>query len=70
VYGPDKRGPYAARAKLESEGVRLVVEAADKLAQTKAALDGRFPRQRSYVARFFLDASRKRKRGEDAGGAT
>jgi len=58
---------YAARAKLESEGVRLVVEAADLLVQTKAALDGRFPRQRSYVARFFLDTSRKRKRGEDGG---
>jgi hypothetical protein len=61
---------YAARAKLESEGVRLVVEAADKLVQTKAALDGRFPRQRSYVARFFLDVSRKRKRGEDGGEGT
>jgi len=48
-------------AKLESEGVELVVEGATKLAQTKAALDGRFPRQREYVARFFLDVSRKRR---------
>ena len=52
-------------AKLESEGVALVVDAAMKLAQTKAALDGRFPRQREYVARFFLDVSRKRRNDDD-----
>lgn len=51
----------AERAKLESEAVKLVVDAAHKLAQTKAALDGRFSRQREYVATFFLDTSRKRK---------
>lgn len=54
-------------AKLESEGVALVVDGALKLAQTKAALDGRFPRQRTYVARFFLDVSYKRRK-EDEGG--
>ena len=55
----------AALSKLESEAVKLVVEAADKLVQTKAALDGRFPRQRAYVASFFLDVSRKRSAGDD-----
>ncbi len=55
-------------AKLESEGVALVVDAAFKLAQTKAALDGRFPRQREYVARFFLDVSHKKRKNDD--GAT
>ncbi|MDI3287946.1 hypothetical protein [Polyangium sp. 15x6] len=55
----------AVLSKLESEAVKLVVEAADKLVQTKAALDGRFPRQRGYVASFFLDVSRKRRGGHE-----
>jgi hypothetical protein len=54
-------------AKLESEAVVLVVEGATKLAQTKAALDGRFPRQREYVARFFLDVSYKKRNNNDGG---
>jgi len=49
-------------AKLESEAVKMIVDAANMLLQTKAALDGRFPRQRPYVARFFLDVSRKKAR--------
>ncbi|MRG92217.1 hypothetical protein [Polyangium spumosum] len=66
----------AALSKLESEAVKLVVEAADKLVQAKAALDGRFPRQRGYVASFFLDVSRKRRSrrddddGEGSGGGS
>jgi hypothetical protein len=55
----------AARSKLVSEGVRLVVDGAEALAKTKAALDGRFPRQRAYVATFFLDVSHKRRGGGD-----
>lgn len=55
----------AELAKLESEAVKLVVEASHMLAQTKAALDGRFPRQRAYVSRFFLDVLPKRRRGDD-----
>jgi hypothetical protein len=47
----------AARAKLVSTGIRIVLEAADMLAQTKGALDERFPRQRDYVAAFFLDVT-------------
>lgn len=56
-------------AKLESEAVKLVVDAAMLLVQTKSALDGRFPRQRAYVSRFFLDVSAKRHRddNDDAG---
>ena len=47
----------AARAKLVSTGIRLVLEGADALAKTKGALDERFPRQRDYVAAFFLDVA-------------
>lgn len=54
-------------AKLESDAIKLVVDAANALAQTKAALDGRFPRQRAYVSRFFLDTSRKRRNDDDDG---
>jgi hypothetical protein len=65
----DKRDQgHAQLAKLESDAVKLVVEGAMMLAQAKAALDGRFPRQRAYVARFFLDVSRKRRRDDDVGG--
>jgi hypothetical protein len=46
-----------ARAKLVSTGIRLVLEAAQALAATKGALDERFPRQRDYVAAFFLDVT-------------
>lgn len=47
----------AARSKLVSTGIRLVLEAANALATTKGALDERFPRQRDYVAAFFLDVT-------------
>ena len=47
----------AARAKLVSTGIRLVLEAANALAAIKGALDERFPRQRDYVAAFFLDVT-------------
>lgn len=56
---------YAQLAKLESEAIALVLDGANKLAQAKAALDGRFPRQRAYVARFFLDVSRKSRKNDD-----
>jgi hypothetical protein len=46
-----------ARAKLVSAGIKLVLDAAHALAATKGALDERFPRQRDYVAAFFLDVA-------------
>lgn len=52
------------RGKLESTSVRAVADAAEALARTKAALDARFPRQRDYVASFFLDVSSRRSRVE------
>lgn len=52
----------AKRSKLASTAVAAVVDGALALAQTKAALDGRFPRQRKYVASFFLDISAARKK--------
>lgn len=45
--------------RLKSEAARLVVESALALASLKGALDQRFPRQRDYVARFFLDVRPK-----------
>lgn len=64
----DERGyGDSARAKLVSTGIRLVLEAADALAAAKGALDERFPRQRDYVAAFFLDVAPVRsKAGETA----
>jgi hypothetical protein len=57
------------RSKLASAAVAAVVDGALTLVQTKAALDGRFPRQRKYVASFFLDVSPARKKAapEDEG---
>jgi hypothetical protein len=56
-----------ALLKLESEATRLVVESALSLASLKGSLDARFPRQRSYVAAFFLDVSTpKRKKADPA----
>lgn len=55
---------------LKSEGARLVVESALALASLKGLLDARFPRQRPYVATFFLDVAKKRARkggSEDSG---
>jgi hypothetical protein len=46
-----------ARARHVSAGIRLVLEAANALAAIKGALDERFPRQRDYVAAFFLDVT-------------
>jgi len=56
----------AHETRLASEGVRLVVESALALASLKGLLDARFPRQRRYVAAFFLDVSAKRTRKESA----
>jgi hypothetical protein len=53
----DREKGAAARAKLVSTAVRLVAEAADAIAALKGALDERFPRQREYVAAFFLDVA-------------
>jgi hypothetical protein len=52
----------AVRAKLVSQGIKVVLDAADLLAATKGALDERFPRQRDYVASFFLDVAPVRKK--------
>jgi hypothetical protein len=49
-----------ARARHVSAGIRLVLEAAHALAAIKGALDERFPRQRDYVAAFFLDVAPER----------
>lgn len=51
----DRSDGDVARGRLVSAGIRLVLEAANVLATTKGALDERFPRQRDYVAAFFLD---------------
>jgi hypothetical protein len=45
---------------LESAAIRLVADAAHALASAKAVLDTRFPRQREYVAAFFLDVANPR----------
>jgi len=50
----------AQRLQLQSQAIRLVTEGALALASLKGALDQRFPRQRSYVASFFLDVAPKR----------
>lgn len=49
-----------ARAKLVSAGIKLVLDAAHALAALKGALDERFPRQRDYVAAFFMDVAPQR----------
>lgn len=49
-------------APIESGVVRTVADAADALARLKGALDGRFPRQRRYVASFFMDTRAPRRR--------
>ena len=48
---------HLAENKLLSTARKRVIDASDALAKTKAALDGLFPRQRLYVATFFLDTS-------------
>jgi hypothetical protein len=48
---------YLQRDRLRAVTIRTIADAADALIRTKAALDGRFPRQRAYVARFFLSFS-------------
>ncbi|MBI4614855.1 MAG: hypothetical protein HY720_14685 [Planctomycetes bacterium] len=50
---------WTDETQLDSAAVRLRAEAADALARAKAALDGRFPRQRGYVSSFFLDVGEK-----------
>ncbi len=56
---------YAERTKIQSQATRLVVEAALALASLKGALDQRFPRQRKYVASFFLDVGPKRTKKDE-----
>jgi hypothetical protein len=67
----DRDAGDAKRSKLASAVVAAIVDGALALAQTKAALDGRFLRQRKYVASFFLDVSPARKKAspEDDGAA-
>lgn len=64
----DRSDGDAARARLVSAGIRLVLEAANVLATTKGALDERFPRQRDYVAAFFLDVAPVRAKSGGGGG--
>ncbi|MBI4814676.1 MAG: hypothetical protein HY791_00375 [Deltaproteobacteria bacterium] len=45
------------RDALVTAGIKQVLEAAQALAALKGALDERFPRQRDYVAAFFLDVA-------------
>jgi hypothetical protein len=53
----DRDDGRAARDKLVSAGIKLVLDAANALAALKGALDERFPRQHAYVAAFFLDVA-------------
>lgn len=53
----------------KSEATRLVVESALALASLRGALEQRFPRQRDYVKRFFLDVRPKRVKPEEEGEA-
>lgn len=55
----DRDEGYKTLFKLKSEATRLVLESSLALASLKGALDQRFPRQREYVARFFLDVKPK-----------
>lgn len=55
----DRNEGDKALLKLKSEATRLVLESSLALASLKGALDQRFPRQREYVARFFLDVRPK-----------
>jgi len=55
------------RARLVSAGIKLVLDAANALAATKGALDEQFPRQREYVAAFFLDVAPARSRSSAEG---
>ena len=50
----------AARNKLVSTSIKLVVDCSHALAALKGALDERFPRQREYVAAFFADVAPRR----------
>lgn len=48
---------YSARTNLESACAKAVMDGANALIATQAELTKRFPRQRPYVASFFLDVS-------------
>ncbi len=58
------------RAKLVSNGLKVVNDAAHQLASIQGALAGRFTRQRDYVAAFFLDVRRPSAGGAAAVGAS
>jgi hypothetical protein len=62
----DRDGAALERNALESAAVKLVADASIALTRTKSALDNRFPRQRDYVASFFLDVSRRRRKDASA----
>lgn len=62
----DRSEGDAARARLVSAGIKLVLDGAHALAALKGALDERFPRQRDYVAAFFLDVTSGRPRAAAA----
>jgi hypothetical protein len=56
----------AARAKLVSACVKLVVDGSHALAELKGALAERFPRQRDYVSAFFMDVAGRRAKAPEA----
>ncbi|WP_156339015.1 hypothetical protein [Chondromyces crocatus] len=59
---------YKLLMQKKSEAARLVVESALSLASLRGAMEHRFPRQRDYVKRFFMDARpRSPKPGESEG---
>ena len=62
----EREAGKAKRAKLVTAVTKVVMEGADALAALKGALDERFPRQRDYVAAFFLDVAPRRKAAEGA----
>lgn len=57
----EREDGMAIGTKLSADVVAAVMKGALALAQTKGALDTRFPRQRKYVATFFLDVAPERK---------
>ena len=63
----DRDAGDTARAKLVSACVKLVVDGSQALAELKGALDERFPRQRDYVAAFFMDVAGPRGKAAKAG---
>ena len=62
----EREAGTGVRDKLQSTGIKLVVDAAHALAATKGALDNRFPRQGEYVTTFFKNVRPAPRRGASA----